>query len=232
MVKEVVSSGRIAVNLGGDHSVAVGTVDGHSRGTDKRVSLLWVDAHADLNTSSSSPSGNAHGMPVSLLVKELEEDWPDTPAMEWQRPRLLINNVGFIGLRDLDPYEREVLKRFNVAAYGMEEVDRYGIVEVTKMALNRINPDGVNALHLSFDVDSLDIHEAPCTGTPVRGGLSLREAMQVMEIVRDTGTLSALDVVEINPLLGNDRQAETTVRAAVHVIKTLFGRCRFDSAPS
>ncbi|OAD60562.1 Arginase, hepatic, partial [Eufriesea mexicana] len=190
------------------------------------VAVIWVDAHADLNTNKTSESGNVHGMPVALLTSELADYWPHLPGMDWQQPMLSIRNVAYIGLRSVDRYERLVIEKFGITAFGMEDVERYGIHDVVYMALNKIDPNESKSLHVSFDIDSLDPLEAPCTGTPVRGGLSLREAVHLMEVLYRTNRLNAVDLVEVNPYIGNQRDIQLTVEAAIHIIQAGFGYTR------
>jgi len=229
-VKKMLEEGRTALTLGGDHSIALGTVDGHIRAK-KKVCVLWVDAHADVNTIDTSDTGNMHGMPVALLVKELTDNWPYLPGLDWQKPTLSLKNFAYIGLRSVDGYERLIIEKYGVPAFGMEDIERYGIDDVTKIALEKINPDGDCSLHVSFDIDSLDKLEAPSTGTPVRGGLTLREALHIMEICQRSGWLSAVDLVEVNPDIGSDLQVNTTIEAAISVLKAAFGFSRSGSIP-
>uniref|UniRef100_A0A1B6CW41 Arginase n=2 Tax=Clastoptera arizonana TaxID=38151 RepID=A0A1B6CW41_9HEMI len=230
-VYEILEVGSKVITLGGDHSVVVGSADGHIR-SKKDISLLYIDAHTDLNTAHTSSTGNVHGMAVALLVKELEDYWPYLPGMDWQKPVLSVKNLAFIGLRSVDNYERLMLDKFNISAFGMEDVDKYGIHKVTEMALNSIDPDGTRSLHVSFDIDSLDSLEAPCTGVPVRGGLTLREAISIMEVVHLTKRLYALDIVEINPLIGTMNDVKKTVEAATHVAMAGFGSSRLGNSES
>ncbi|KAF6204566.1 hypothetical protein GE061_018726 [Apolygus lucorum] len=230
-VQEVMREHRKVLTIGGDHSIALGSVDGHIQAKNGEICLLWVDAHADLNTADTSESGHMHGMPVSLLVKELADYWPYLPGLDWQKPTMSIKNLAYIGLRSVDHYERLIIEKYGVSAYGMEDIEKYGIHAVTTLALERINPTGTKSLHVSFDIDALDTLEAPCTGTSVRGGLTLREGVHIMEIAHRTGWLGAVDMVEINPRLGNILQVKTTLEAATHIIKAAFGFSRSGHVP-
>ncbi|KZC05045.1 Arginase, hepatic, partial [Dufourea novaeangliae] len=192
----------------------------------KDVGVIWVDAHADLNTNKTSESGNVHGMPVALLTSELADYWPHLPGMDWQQPMLSIRNVAYIGLRSVDRYERLVIEKFGIIAFGMEDVERYGIHDVVNMAIEKVDPNDSKSLHVSFDIDSLDPLEAPSTGTPVRGGLSLREAVHLMEELYRTHRLNAVDLVEVNPLIGSPRDVNLTIEAAIHIIQAGFGYTR------
>ncbi|CAB3383728.1 Hypothetical predicted protein [Cloeon dipterum] len=229
-VKQVLSDGRLCLSLGGDHSMGVGTIDGHYQAKGD-LAVLWIDAHADINTSATSPTGNLHGMPVALLVKELADYWPYLPNMDWQVPMLSIKNIAYIGLRSVDEYERLILEKFGVTAYAMEDVERLGVHEVTQRALEAINPNGERSLHVSFDIDSLDPLEAPSTGTTERGGLSLREGVHIMETVFASGTLGAMDLVEVNPLIGSEKDVKITVDAARQVVRAGFGYKRRGMPP-
>ncbi|XP_011871943.1 PREDICTED: arginase, hepatic isoform X2 [Vollenhovia emeryi] len=224
-IRQVLRDGRQALTIGGDHSLGIGSIDGHVK-EKKDVAVIWVDAHADLNTNKTSASGNVHGMPVALLTSELADYWPYLPGMDWQLPILSIRNVAYIGLRSIDRYERLVIEKFGIIAYGMEDIERYGIHDVIHMVLNKIDPHNTKSLHVSFDIDVLDPLEAPSTGTPVRGGLSLREAIHLMEEIYRTNRLSAIDLVEVNPQIGSERDVKLTVQAAIHIIQAALGYTR------
>ncbi|XP_067012014.2 arginase-1 [Anabrus simplex] len=229
-VQHVMKQGQTALIVGGDHSVAIGSIDGHIKAK-KDVSVIWVDAHADLNTAETSPSGNVHGMPMALLCKELTEFWPDLPGMDWQWPEVSVKNMAYIGLRDIDDHERLIIEKYRIAAYGMEEVQRLGVSEVIQLALKRTDPRGKRSIHLSFDIDALDYIEAPSTGTPVRGGLLLREGIQIVEECFRTGRLAGMDIVEFNPVLGTERDVKTTAIACVMLCKAVTGYSRSGKVP-
>ncbi|EZA51566.1 hypothetical protein DMN91_011895 [Ooceraea biroi] len=224
-IQQVLQEGRQALTIGGDHSLSIGTIDGHVK-EKKDIAVIWVDAHADLNTNKTSESGNVHGMPVALLTTELADYWPYLPGMDWQMPMLSIRNIAYIGLRSVDRYERLVIEKFGITAFGMEDIERYGIHDIIHMALNKIDPHNTKSLHVSFDIDSLDPLEAPSTGTPVRGGLSLREAIHLMEEMYRTRRLNAVDLVEVNPQIGSERDVKNTVEAAIHIIQAALGYTR------
>lgn len=145
--------------------IGVATVDGHIRAKSENIALLWIDAHADLNTNKTSSTGNTHGMPVALLAKELSDYWPYLPGMDWQKPVISIRNVAYIGLRSVDSYERLIIEKLGINAFGMEDIERYGIDTILNMALDRVDPDRNKSIHVSYDIDSLDTLEAPSTGT-------------------------------------------------------------------
>ncbi|XP_044268796.1 arginase-1 [Tribolium madens] len=225
-VEKILNDGRICLTLGGDHSIGIGTVDGHIKAKNEKVCILWVDAHADLNTNKTSVSGNIHGMPLAILVKELADYWPYLPGMDWQKPILPIRNVAYIGLRSVDSYERLIIEQFGITAYGMEDVENYGIHNIVNMALDRIDPHRMLSIHLSFDIDSLDSLEAPSTGTSVRGGLTLREGIHLVEQIYKTSRLGAMDLVEVNPSIGSPKDVQKTVEAAVHLLMAACGYTR------
>ncbi|XP_053634917.1 arginase, hepatic [Cherax quadricarinatus] len=214
-VSKVITEGGLCVTLGGDHSIGIGTVSGHSQANPhNQVVLLWVDAHADLNTGSTSPSGNMHGMPVAYHLKELARRGVNRLPNSWPQPRLSARHLAYIGLRDLDDGEVKFLEELGILAFGMRDLDAVGLNNAICRCLDHLQPGASRPLHLSFDIDSLDPLEAPSTGTPVRGGLSLREGLQITEAVRETGHLRCMDIVEVNPHLGNPDDAVLTANAA------------------
>ncbi|XP_041973770.1 arginase-1 [Aricia agestis] len=229
-VATVLRDGRIAITIGGDHSIGVGTVDGHYAVNEDMI-LIWVDAHADINTNKTSGSGSVHGMPVALLVKELADYWPYLPTMDWQVPKLSIKSLGYVGLRSVDAYERLAIQKHNVPCFTMEDIEEYGIGRSINHILRVLDPSANKPIHVSFDIDSLDALEAPSTGTPVRGGLTLREAVKLMEIIHATGRLRAFDLVEINPALGNDSDRKKTIEAGLCVLKAALGFSRKGTIP-
>lgn len=230
LARRIQAEGRVCLALGGDHSVTIGTVDA-TVNAHEDVAVIWVDAHADLNTPATSPSGSAHGMPVALLAKDLSDYWPYLPGMDWQVPKLPLSNLAYIGLRSVDEFERLTMEKFNVCAFGMQDVESLGITGTVELALRHVDPYKRRAIHLSFDIDALDALEAPSTGCPVRGGLTLREAIHIMEKVHETGRLAAVDLVEVNPNLGSARDVQTTVQAALQVLLAAFGHSRLGNMP-
>ncbi|SCV05729.1 LANO_0H13894g1_1 [Lachancea nothofagi CBS 11611] len=220
-VKDVISRGEMPVTLGGDHSIAMGSVAGvFSQHPD--ACLLWIDAHADINTPSTTGSGNLHGCPVSFLMGLEPENTP--PALKWVPKCVKPNKIAYIGLRDVDSDEKRILKEHNIKSFSMYHVDRYGLNSVIEMALQAINPDGTSPIHLSYDVDAIDPLFVPATGTPVRGGLTLRESLFLAERVAETGRLIALDVVECNPSLAvHDIHISDTISAGCAVARCAMG---------
>lgn len=220
--------GRMVLTLGGDHSIAIGTVAGTSKAirerTGRDVAVIWVDAHADINTPETSESGNIHGMPVAFLTglaKSEEKDMFGWLNEDFDaKPALSVTKLVYIGLRDVDRGEKQILREHGIRAFSMHDIDRRGIGRVMEMALAHIGTD--TPIHLSFDVDALDPQWAPSTGTPVRGGLTLREGDYIAECVHETGQLVAMDLVEVNPSL-EVAGASETVRAGVSLVRCALG---------
>lgn len=207
-----VAADDFAIFLGGDHSISIGSVAAAAqRGP---VGVIWIDAHSDFNTPESSPSGNIHGMPVAALVGEGSAALVEIggPA-----PRLKPSQIVQIGIRDLDAVERERLIRSGIHVFTMRHVDELGMATVARQALDRLRH--VARIHVSLDMDSLDPSEAPGVGTPVPGGLTYREAHLLMEILGDSGRVTSLDIVEINPILDEmNRTAELAVELAASLL--------------
>lgn len=216
--------GRLVLTLGGDHSIAIGTISGTAKAIKERLgrdmAVIWVDAHADINTPETSDSGNIHGMPVAFLTG-LASDKPDAP-FGWIKDehRISPKKLVYIGLRDVDRGEKKILREHGIKAFSMHDIDRHGIGKVMDMALGWIGSD--TPIHLSFDIDALDPRFAPSTGTAVRGGLTLREGDFIAECVHETGSLVALDLVEVNPSLQEEGAAET-VRSGVSIVRCALG---------
>jgi arginase len=204
------------LTLGGDHSVAMGTVTGNAlRGTPagERTGLIWVDAHTDYNTPRSSPSGNIHGMPVAHLTG-LGDPRLSGLGGAWQlRPE----DIVMIGIRSVDRHERELLREAGIQAYTMKEVDQLGITRIVEETLERLS--GVTRLHVSFDADALDPGVCPGVGTPVPGGLTYREGHLLMELLSESGRVTSMDIVEVNPVLDlNNQTAEVMVGMAASLL--------------
>ena len=204
-VEDIVAGGSFPLVLGGDHSIAIGTIAGVARARGRAPGVIWVDAHGDINTPMSSPSGNVHGMPVHFALQEASVD----PA-----------RMVFIGLRDVDEGERALIRELGIRAFTMSDVDKLGMSRVVDEALTIVG-DGADSVHVSFDMDGVDPEEAPGVGTPVRGGISYREAHLLMEAVAESGTLGSLEITEINPIL--DRENKTAI-LAVELILSAVGK--------
>src|SRR5438093_5692198 len=204
------------VVLGGDHSVALGTLAGlrevHGPG-----GVIWIDAHGDLNSPETSPSGNVHGMVLAAALGQAGERFQGD---DWGLPALDAGRVALIGVRSLDDGERELLSRLEAKVFTMSDVDRMGVEPVLREALEHVAGPGF--VHVSLDMDAIDPGVAPGVGTPVRGGLSYREAHLAMELIAESGLASSLDVVEVNPVL--DRENETGKLAAELVASALGAR--------
>ncbi|MCW9049040.1 MAG: arginase [Deltaproteobacteria bacterium] len=211
---QAVSDGEIPLFLGGDHSLAIGTIGGVTH--DAPVGVIWVDAHGDANSPASSPSGNIHGMPVATL---LGEGYPELVNLGRPGAKLAGKDIVMIGIRDLDAGERRWLKQSGVTVYTMRDLDERGMGVVAREALEHLS--GHNRLHISLDMDGLDPDVAPGVGTPSPGGLSYREAQLLMEIIADTGKLASADIVELNPILDHENH---TGRMAVELAASLFGK--------
>ena len=196
---DAVRNRRTPVTLGGDHSLAVGSIAGVARALRERgesLGVVWVDAHADMNTPATTPSGNVHGMPLAVCLGS----GPEALVSVGGGASLEPEDVALIGLRNLDEPERHAVRRSGVRAYTMADVDRRGIGSILEEALEAIGRK-TSGVHLSIDLDGLDPEVAPGVGTPVMGGLSYREAHLLCEMVADTGRLVSMDVVELNPSL-------------------------------
>ncbi|XP_071369966.1 arginase-1 [Centroberyx affinis] len=213
--------------LGGDHSLAIGSVLGHAAAVQQQLSLVWVDAHADINTPLSSPTGNLHGQPVSYLLHELQAKIPVLPNFSWVKPCIAAKDLVYIGLRDVDPEEHYILKFLGIKVFSMTEVDRLGIARVMEETCDYLSDKVKKPIHLSYDVDAIDPSVTPATGTPVVGGLSYREGVYITETLCQTGLLSAVDMVEVNPLRGRtEQEVQSTVGTAVDLLLGCFGRGR------
>ncbi len=217
-VVEEVEAGATPLVLGGDHSVALGTLGGlasaHGPG-----GVLWIDAHPDINTPDTSPSGNVHGMSLGAVLG-LAGDAFASDA--WPLPAVDPKRVALVGIRQTDEGERRLLKEAGVRVFTMSEIDRIGVERAVREALDRISGPGF--VHVSLDMDALDPELAPGVGTPVRGGLTYREAHLALELVAESGIVGSLEVVEVNPIL--DRE-NTTALTAVELVASALGKTIF-----
>ncbi|XP_046902762.1 arginase-2, mitochondrial isoform X2 [Hypomesus transpacificus] len=229
-VSSAVAGGHTCVMLGGDHSLAIGSVAGHAQQRPD-LCLIWVDAHADVNTPTTSPSGNLHGQSVAFLLKDLQDKMPQLPGFSWMKPFLAARDLVYIGLRDVDPGEHLILKNLGIQYFTMKDIDRIGIQRVMEETLDHLMTRKQRPIHLSFDIDAFDPSLAPATGTPVNGGLTYREGIYITEEIHNTGMLSVMDLVEVNPVLAASReQVEATAGLAVDVIASSLGQTR-EGAP-
>ncbi|XP_016948274.1 arginase-1 [Drosophila biarmipes] len=219
-VKLMLAENSQFLAIGGDHAIGFGSVAGHLQHT-PNLSLVWIDAHADINLHSTSQSGNIHGMPVSFLLEQLRTTWQHAGLQEIAPNCLPKDQLVYIGLRDIDPYEAFILNKVGIRYYAMDTIDRVGVPKIIEMTLDALNPQ--NKIHVSFDIDALDSNVAPSTGTAVRGGLTLREGISIVEALRDTKRVQGVDLVEINPKLGSERDVRTTVESGLEILKSMFG---------
>jgi arginase len=214
LVAKAVEKGFVPLVLGGDHSVALGTLGGLATAAGTG-GVLWLDAHADLNRPETSPSGNVHGMPLAAALGLAGQEF-ESP--DYRLPSVEPSRVALVGVRALDPAEREVLVELDALVHTMSDVDRTGVEPVLRRSLAQVAGDGF--VHVSLDMDVLDPEVAPGVGTPVRGGLSYREAHLAMELVAESGLVRSLEVVEVNPIL--DRENETA-KLAVELVASALG---------
>jgi arginase len=221
MVVKSLTEGMTPVILGGDHSVAAGSVAGVAefyRRQKQKIGLIWIDAHADMNTPESSPSGNVHGMPFAALVGLEPEQLANILGFA---PKVLPENAVLIGVRDIDPAEKENIRRAGISeVYTMRDIDERGMRAVMEEAL-RAAGRGTAGYHVSLDMDWIDPEDAPGVGTPVRGGATYREAHLAMEIIADHGRMLSLEVVEVNPVIDEHNR---TADLAVELISSAFGK--------
>lgn len=213
-VEEASAEGRLPLVLGGDHSVALGTLGGLAR-LHGPGGVLWIDAHGDLNRPETSPTGNVHGM---VLAAAMGLGGPGFGDAGWPVPSVQPSRVALVGVRSLDQAERDLLHELNAKVFTMSDIDRHGIEPAIEAAFEHV--EGPGFVHVSLDMDSVDPDVAPGVGTPVRGGLSYREAHLAMELAADSGLVDSLEVVEVNPIL--DRENETAV-LAVELIASALG---------
>jgi len=220
MVEAAAASGTIPLILGGDHSIAVGTVSGMARylkTKHQKIGIIWIDAHCDMNTPNSSPSGNVHGMPLACLIGQGPEELVNLLGFA---PKVDSKNVAMVAIRDVDPMERRIVKDCGVGCFTMRDIDERGMRAVMTEAL-RIANDGTAGFHLSFDLDCLDPDYAPGVGTPVPGGMTYREAHLAMEMAADDGRMLSMEVVEVNPVID---EVNRTANLAVELILSAMGK--------
>lgn len=200
IVEEILDNGNFPLCIGGDHSMALGTIAGiaaHCRKENKSFGVIWIDAHADMNTNLTTPSGNIHGMPLAASMGLGHKSLVDFFGFA---PKLKPENCALIGIRSVDKEEKENIKKLNPTVYTMSDIDKLGIHRVISKVLKQFRKQ-VDHIHVSFDVDSVDPFVTPGVGTPVKGGLDYREAHLLMETIAECGCMSSLEVAEINPVL-------------------------------
>lgn len=219
-VKGVLDDGDFPLILGGDHSMSIGSLAGigaHCREQGKTLGVIWIDAHADMNTAETTPSGNIHGMPLAVAMGY---GHPSLTGLMGDFVKLDPSNLAIIGLRSIDAGERTLIKELGVAAYTMFDLDRMGVYEVAQRVLDDM-ARRVDHLHISFDCDGVDPTVAPGVGTPVPGGLSFRETHLVMEMVSELEAFASLEIAEVNPIL-DDRNK--TAQFAADVVASSMGK--------
>ena len=194
-VRDVISSNTLPIILGGDHSMSIGSVAGAAH--NRRIGVIWLDAHGDYNTPETTPSGNIHGMGLAVLTGR---GHPTLTGLIGRAPVIRPGDAALVGVRNLDDGERELLRTSGVHVFTMHDIDRRGMAAVMEEAILHVSAS-TSGFHLSFDLDVLDPHEAPGVGTPVLGGITYREAHLAMELVAASGRLISLDLVEVNPIL-------------------------------
>jgi arginase len=200
MVQKSLDEGLLPLVLGGDHSIAIGSVTGvaaHMRAKNQRLGYIWLDAHGDMNTPESSPSGNVHGMPLAAVMGYGP---PEMTELAGFKPKVEPRNVALVGIRDLDSKERRLVKESGVHIFTMRDIDERGMRDVMAEAL-RFASDDTGGVAVSLDMDFVDPSDAPGVGTPVRGGVTYREAHLAMELIADSKTMVSLELVEINPVI-------------------------------
>ena len=199
-VQKALDDGFTPLILGGDHSVAIGAMSGvssHARRQSKRIGYLWLDAHGDMNTPDTSPSGNVHGMPLAAVMGF---GAPELAELMGFKPKVSPKNIALVGVRDLDPEEKRLMNELEIHVFTMRDIDERGIRDVMKEALS-VTTRNTDGIAVSLDMDFVDPDEAPGVGTPVRGGATYREAHLVMEMIADSETMLSLEIVEINPAI-------------------------------
>jgi arginase len=215
-VDEVVTQGKFPLVLGGDHSIAIGTIAGLAKHY-PNLGVIWYDAHGDLNTGDTSPSGNIHGMPLAVSLGLGD---PTLTNIGGYGTKIKPENIVIIGARSLDEGEKVLIKEKGIKVFTMHEIDRLGMTAVMEEAIAYLKEQGADGVHLSLDLDVFDQHDSPCVGTPVLGGISYRESHLAMEMLEEADILTSAEFVEVNPIL-DERNKTATV--AVALMGSLFG---------
>ena len=220
LVQKQMAAGRCPLILGGDHSLAVGTVAGvskHLRERGEKLGMIWIDAHTDMNTPATSPSGNVHGMPLACCIGLGPKELTDIFGYS---PKVAPENVALVGIRSVDGDERNNVQKSGVHAFTMRDIDERGMRWVIEESI-RIAGAGTAGFHVSLDMDAVDPREAPGVGTPVRGGITYREAHLAMEILCDSGRMTSMEVVEVNPVID---EVNRTAVLAVELVMSAMGK--------
>ena len=219
-VEKSLGEGFLPLVLGGDHSIAAGVAAGvasHYRKDKKEIGYLWLDAHGDMNTPESSPSGNIHGMPLAAVMGY---GAPELVELLGFKPKVAPQNIALVGIRDLDAQEKKLVKKSGVHVFTMRDIDERGMREVMSEALKHAMDD-TNGIAISLDMDFVDPSDAPGVGTPVRGGVTYREAHLAMEMIADTEAMVSLEVVEINPIIDEHNR---TALLGVELVLSALGK--------
>jgi arginase len=215
LVGEAVAASAVPLVLGGDHSVALGTLGGLVAAHGQPGGVLWIDAHGDVNTPATSPTGNVHGMPLAAALGRAGVGFESN---SWTLPSVDVERVALIGARSIDPGERDAIREAGIAVYTISDIDRRGVEPVLAEALERVS--SAPFVHVSVDLDLVDPSVAPGVGSPVTGGLSYREAHLAMELVAESGLLTSLELVEVNPILDHEN---ATAKLAVDLAASALG---------
>ena len=220
LVQKQLAAGKRPLILGGDHSLAVGTVSGvskHLRERGEKLGMIWIDAHTDMNTPATSPSGNVHGMPLACCIGLGPKELTDIFGYS---PKVAPENVALVGIRSVDGDERNNVQKSGVHAFTMRDIDERGMRWVIEESI-KIAGAGTAGIHVSLDMDAVDPREAPGVGTPVRGGITYREAHLAMEILADSGRMTSMEVVEVNPVID---EVNRTAVLAVELVMSAMGK--------
>jgi len=212
-------NGHMILTLGGDHSFALGSISALLEKW-QDLAIIWVDAHGDINTPQTSPTGNIHGMPVAFLMGLVGEE---VPGLEWMKglPKLNPSRICYVGLRHIDFHEKQNILKAGITAFSLHEVDKYGIGKVMEMALQHLGNN--SPIHCSFDIDAIDPTVCPSTGTRVAGGLTYREACFLLETLSATKRLVSVDITEFNPEIGTEAHIKQTCDVSLSLLRCAFG---------
>lgn len=219
-VEEALEAGTVAITIGGDHSLAIGSIAGVSsyyRKRNEEFGLVWFDAHGDINTPATSPSGNVHGMPFAISLGQGDESLVNLNGFS---PKVNAKRCSLIGIRDLDQAETDLVRDSGVLPFTMRDVDEQGIKKITEQALQSIGQD-IHGLHVSFDLDVIDPDVAPGVSTDSRGGFTYRESHFALELLADTKLVRSIDIVELNPTLDIKNR---TAQLAVDLVQSALGK--------
>lgn len=216
LVQEKLEKGFNILTIGGDHTIAIGSINGVFNYNPDTI-VIWVDAHADINTKLTSPSGNMHGMPVAYLTGL--EKIHNHKNFNVLQPKLNFDRIAYIGIRDLDEDEKKILKEHKILAYWIEDVKKIGIQKIMTDILSKLDPNNNKNIHLSFDIDGIDPIYAPSTGTVVEKGLTENDIFIICKKLKKTQRLRSMDIVEINPMIGSKGDNEKTLKLAMECIK-------------